>query len=109
MRTLAEFFRDVYVSQCLWDRDNRTLNEYQSTIRLVDDVLDRPIPGTLGFSRDAFIRELKKRKLASATINKHIRHINAVLKQMGIGTKWASIDVDDSEPKQVSDVEFQGL
>jgi len=84
MQTLRDFFERDFL-RSLADRDRRTIAGYQQTVKLVVDVLDDPTPGTLGFSRDAFIRELRKRQLATATINKHIRHVNAVLKQMGPG------------------------
>jgi len=125
MRTLAEFFRSVYVPSCK-DKSKRTLTEYNTAIRLVAEILDDPVPGTLGFSRDAFIRELRKRQLAAATINKHIRHVNAVLKQMGSGVpdkytgvpakwgsgvpaKWDGVPAKLKVPKIVSDADFQAL
>ena len=107
MRTLTEFFRSVYVPSCK-DKSKRTLTEYNTAVKLAAEILDDPTPGTLGFNRDAFVRELRKRKAAPATINKHIRHINAVLKQMGTPV-WTALNTKEKAPKIVSDADFQAL
>jgi len=82
MQTLAEFYRKVYVPQCPRDRSWRTLSEYNSSVKLIVEIFDDPVPGTLTMDRKAFVGELKKRGNAEATIAKHLRDLNAIFRKL---------------------------
>jgi len=111
IQTLADFYRKVYVPQCLKDRSWRTLKEYNSTVKFIVEIFDDPVPGTLTICRKAFVDELKKRGNAEATIAKHLRNLNAIFRKLPEKQRiyWAPIKLQDSEPRQVSDSEFQAL
>lgn len=83
MQTLDQFYRSVYAPIFLHGKDKRTHSEYRRTLELVVDILDDPTIHEINLYSSKFIAELQKRGLASATIAKHCRHLNAIFKKLG--------------------------
>ena len=88
--------------------DHRTVAEYQSSVnRFVQLCGDLKID-KIGLLRNDFVQELKKRRVAPRTV---LKQLNVVFGQFPekYRIKWALIDVENKEPRPVSDSEFQAL
>ena len=108
MQTLTEFYRSVYVPTRLKKRESTTLIQYKATINLVTEILGNLPLDQYDLLQSAFTAEMKGRNAADATIDKHIRHINAVFKHAKVAI-WNRHDVPEKQPKIVFDNEFQAL